>query len=138
MPLIQSALSGLVWGTVGSLLFWRHSGLIKPAYLLAAPFGTFVGILTYFFFRSFYRKSFKWMFPIAVISTYIAVFLFGLVLGVVDLVSNLNPNRISSAVDLQAAIACLWSITFFPLYWIFFVFSFFNHCLIRESELQNA
>lgn len=111
---------------------------MKPDYLLAAPFGAFVGILIYFLFRSFYRKSFKWMFPIAVISTYIAVFLFGLILGMVDLASNRSPNSIGSAVVLQAAIACLWGITFFPLYWFFFVLSFFNHCLIRESELQKA
>src|SRR5690606_29154559 len=41
------------WGTVGSILFWRHSGAMKPAFLLAAPFGIFVGILVYFLFRSF-------------------------------------------------------------------------------------
>jgi hypothetical protein len=115
-PLAFSALSGLAWGAIGSLLFWRHAGNPKPFYFFAIPFGCVIGILIYFVFRPFYRKSSKWLFPVSIVSTYLAVFLFGLVLGLADLAFNDTANRIAYAVILQAAIACLWGVTFFPIY----------------------
>jgi hypothetical protein len=132
--LIASAISGLVWGIIGSSLFWMHSGRVSSIYFYAAPFGVLVGLSVYFLFRWSYRKSFIWILPIAVISTYIAVAIFGLGLGVADLVRY--PNRIPYAVILQASVACLWGITFIPIYWSLFGLSMLNHAIIRYFTLK--
>ena len=132
--LMASAVSGLIWGIIGSTLFWMSSGGLHPIYFCAAPFGILVGVLVYFLFKWSYTKSIFWIFPIAIFSTYIAVAIFGLGLGILDLVRN--PNRITYAVILQASIACLWGITFIPIYWSLFGLSFLNHLVIRSFTRQ--
>lgn len=135
-PLLFSGISGLLWGALGSWLFWRHSGSSNPLFFYAAPFGIAVGFAIYFASRPFYRKSFIWLYPVAFATTYIGVFLFGLILGFADLISN--PDRIPYAVVLQAANACVWGLTFIPVYWILFAVAFLNHSLIRLSEKRQA
>ncbi len=68
--------------------------------------------------------------PVSILSTIVAVALFGLCLGVVDLSRDM-PNRIPWAVVVQGINICLWGLIFIPVYWLLFPLSFGKHALIR-------
>lgn len=133
-PAIASAASGLAWGFLGAYLTRRVAG---PHSWFAAPGGIVIGLFVFWISRWTYRKPFWFLVPTAVLSTLIAVALFGLCLGIADLARGI-PGRISSAVVLQSMNACLWGVLFVPLYWPLFLLAFGNHALVRYLMRINA
>jgi hypothetical protein len=131
---VASASSRLLWGLLGSYLTRKVFG---PHSWLAAPCGIFIGLLVFCSSRWTYRRQVWVLLPTAIISTFIAVALFGLCLGFADLTRDI-PNRIGWAVVVQSMNACLWGLIFAPLYWPLFVLSFANHALLRHLVLTNT
>ena len=131
---IASAVSGLGWGLLGS---WITSKMSGPHSWLAAPGGILIGVIIFYLSRRFYRKSVWIVIPVAIVTTFIAVALFGLCLGFADLMRNI-PGRIAWAVVLQSMNACLWGLVFIPLYWALFLLAFGNHLLIRYLTVREA
>lgn len=134
MAIAISALSGLVWGILGAFLTQNVAGSYS---WFAAPSGIFIGIAVYYLSRWAYRRSVWYLALASMISTFIAVALFGLFLGAADLTRDI-PNRIPSAVILQGMNACLWGLLFVPIYWSLFPLAFGNHLLIRYLHRRNA
>jgi uncharacterized membrane protein YjjP (DUF1212 family) len=134
MAIAISALSGLIWGILGAFLTQNAAGAHS---WLAAPSGIFIGIAVYYLSRWAYRKSLWHLALASIISTFIAVALFGLFLGAADLSRDI-PNRIPSAVILQSMMACLWGLLFIPIYWSLFLLAFGNHLLIRYLHRRTA
>ena len=133
MPLQTSIISGLMWGIIGSLATQSSLG---PFSWLAAPLGMIIGLFVYRLSRRFYSRSIWMLIPVSLISTFLAVALFGLCIGLIDL-SRAIPNRIPWAVVFQAMNACLWGLIFIPVYWLLFPLSFANHTLIRHLTLRS-
>lgn len=134
MALAISALSGLFWGILGAFL---TQNVVGSHSWFAAPSGIFIGIAAYYLSRWAYRKSIWYLALASIISTFIAVALFGLFLGAADLARDI-PNRDPSEVILQSMIACLWGLLFVPIYWSLFLLAFGNHLLIRYLHRRNA
>ena len=133
MPLVTSIISGLLWGILGSLATLSVFG---PRSWFAAPLGALIGSLVYFLSRRFYTRSLLALIPVSILSTFVAVALFGLCLGAVDLFRG-TGNRIPWAVIVQGMNACLWGLLYIPIYWLLFPLSFGNHALIRHLTLQT-
>jgi len=133
MAIAISALSGLVWGILGAFLTQDAAGSYS---WFAAPSGIFIGIAVYYLSRWAYRKSVWYLALASVISTFIAVALFGLFLGAADLTRDIP--RIPSAVILQGMYTCLCGLLFIPFYWSLFPLAFGNHLLIRHLHRRNA
>jgi hypothetical protein len=133
MPLQTSIFSGLLWGILGSLTTQSTFG---PLSWFAAPLGMLIGLLVYWLSRRFYSKSIWMLIPVSLISTVLAVALFGLCIGLFDL-SRAIPHRIPWAVVVQAMGACLIGLFCIPVYWLLFPLSFANHFLIRRLTLRT-
>lgn len=131
---VTSTLSGLLWGLLGSFLTRNVFGVHS---WLAAPCGIFIGLLVFWGSRWTYRKSAWTLVPTGIISTFVAVALFGLCLGFADLTRDI-PNRTGWAVVVQSMNACLWGLIFAPLYWPLFILSFANHALLRHLVQADA
>lgn len=127
-PAIVSAISGLAWGLLGAYLTRKVAG---PHSWFAAPGGIVIGLVVFWISRWTYRKPFWVLVPTAILSTFIAVAVFGFCLGVADLIRDM-PNRIGWAVVVQSMNACLWGLFFVPLYWSLFLLAFGNHALVRH------
>jgi hypothetical protein len=108
-----------------------------PHSWLAAPGGILIGVIIFCISRRFYQKSVWFLLPVAIVTTFIAVALFGLCLGFADLMRDL-PGQIAWAVVLQGMNACLWALIFIPLYWALFPLAFGNHLLIRYLTAREA
>jgi surface polysaccharide O-acyltransferase-like enzyme len=128
MPLPTSIFSGLLWGILGSLATQNTFG---PISWFVAPLGMLIGLLVYWFSRRFYSKSLWMLIPVSLISTVLAVALFGLCIGLIDL-SRAIPHRTPWAVIVQAMGLCLIGLIAIPIYWLLFPLSFANHFLIRH------
>jgi hypothetical protein len=131
---VVSAMSGLLWGLLGAYLTRNIAG---PYSWLAAPSGPVIGLFVFYVSRWTYWRPVWVLIPTAMVSTFLAVGLFGLFLGFADL-SRAMPNRIGWAVVVQSMLACLWGIIFIPLYWPLFLLSFGNHALLRHLATTDG
>lgn len=129
-----AAFSGLLWGLLGAYLTSQIAGSHS---WFAAPGGIVIGLLVFYSCRWTYRRPLWILLPTAFVSTFFAVALFGLCLGVADVMRDI-PNRIGWAVVMQSMNACLWGLAFSPPYWLLFLLSFGNHALLRYHVIKDA
>lgn len=127
MPLIVALISGVLWGLLGSYVTHSIYGSLS---WVAAPSGALIGYVVYRLCQRFYAKPIWALVPVAILSTFLAMALFGLTLGLVDLARGI-PNRVAWAVIVQGMGVCLWGLLFMPFLWLLFPLSFGNHALIR-------
>lgn len=127
MAIGVSALSGLLWGILGAFLTQKVAGLHS---WIAAPAGIPIGIFVYYLSRRTYQKSLWHLVPVSILTTFVAVALFGLCVGGADLTRDI-PNRIGWAVVVQGMNTCLWGLVFIPLLWSLFLLSYANHAAVR-------
>ena len=126
-PQLLAGLSGLIWGLMGA----SFSQKVVGAHVwFAVPLGIPIGIAVLRGCRWTYEKP-RWVLFLAVIiSTIIAVALFGLCVGLVDLMRDI-PNRNGFAVVIQSMLSYLFGLLTMPPFWAFFLLSFANHALLR-------
>lgn len=134
MPLQSSIFSGLLWGALGSLATQSTFG---PISWFVAPLGMLIGLLVYRLSRRFYSKSLWVLIPVSLISTVLAVALFGLFLGLIDL-SRASPHPDPWAVVVQPMGLCLIGLIGIPVYWLLFPLSFANHFWIRHLTRRTS
>lgn len=124
---LLAGLSGLIWGLMGASFSQKVAG---AHVWFAVPLGIPIGIAVFRGSRWTYKKP-RWvLFFTAIISTIIAVALFGLCVGLVDLMRDI-PNRNGLAVVIQSMLAYLFGLLTMPPFWAFFLLSFANHALLR-------
>jgi len=127
-------LSGLIWGILGA---WLSAGGVPSFRWFAVPGGILIGALIYRTSRWTYRASPWALLPTAAVTTVIAVALFGLAVGLVDLARGI-PGRIPLAVVLQTVLGFLWGLLYSPLLWWLFLLALANHALLRRIELTGG
>ena len=130
MLILISAITGLLWGILGAYLTQEVAGLYS---WLAAPSCLFIGAFIYFLSRRFYRMSVWALIPVSIVSTFVAVAVFGLFVGAADLIRDI-PSRVGWEVVIQGMISCLWGLVCIPLYWVLFLLAFGNHALLRHLD----
>lgn len=130
--IIASAVSGLCWGILGS---WLTRDMFAKTWL-AAPGGIAVGVMVFYLCRWTYRKPLPILIPTAVLSTFVAVGLFGVCLGIADLTREIPqlPHRTGWGVVAFASYACMLGLWLIPIFWPLFVVAFGNHLLIRYLD----
>jgi hypothetical protein len=134
MPLVViPAVSGLLWGLLGA---WLTQKIFGPYVWIAAPTGILIGLLIYQLSRRFYSGPAWQLVPVAIVTTIMAVGLFGIVVGIVDATSG-SGNRMIWKTVVQSANACVAGLLFLPAYWPLFLVAWGNHWLIRKFAYKN-
>ena len=124
---LLAGLSGLIWGLMGAYFSQK---VVGAHVWFAVPLGIPIGIAVLRGSRWTYEKP-RWVLFLAVIiSTIIAVALFGLCVGLADLMRDI-PNRNGFAVVIQSMLSYLFGLLTMPPFWAFFLLSFANHALLR-------
>jgi hypothetical protein len=122
-----AGLSGCLWGVFGAYFSEKTIG---THVWFTAPLGIPIGIAVFLGSRWTYEKSRLVFFSTAIISTVIGTSLFGLCVGLVDLMRDI-PNRNGFAVIIQSMLAYPFGLLTMPPFWAFFLLSFGNHALMR-------
>jgi hypothetical protein len=116
----------MVWGVIGHVLGTDAFPAAARGGLYASPFiGLIIGL-------SFKRAgSFHVIGKVlfSLLSLYLAASLFGLAVGMYDALRDI-PDRIPSAVVIQAVLAYLWGLTFLGWVVILWPLAFLNHTLL--------
>ncbi|MBT7535920.1 MAG: hypothetical protein HN610_10170 [Verrucomicrobia bacterium] len=133
-PTLLAGLSGLIWGLMGA----SFSQKVVGAHVwFAVPLGIPIGIAVLRGSRWTYEKP-RWvLFSTAIVSTIVAVALFGLCVGLVDAMRDI-PNRNGFSVVIQSMLAYVFGLLTMPPFWAFFVLSFANHALLRFLINQTS
>jgi hypothetical protein len=130
---VLSALSGCVWALIASFLARSLPG-IRVALLLSPLIGVVVGLA----FRNVPRRGFVGRALVSLIGFYLAVVIFGLVIGIADAMtgpaSGPGWRRDPFAVVLQGIIGTLWGVTFTG--WILFLWplAYLNFMLVEPPR----
>jgi hypothetical protein len=122
-----SLLSGCAWAGIAFLLASGAFGEIVTGGLVAAPL---IGLVVGFLYRPAYRLPKPAQALGALLTLYLAVALFGLAVGAFDAFWRDIPDRITSAVILQAMWAALWGVTFTGYVLLLWPLAVFNHRLL--------
>ena len=131
-----SVASGVFWAAVAVVL-GRPMGRLTWGGVILAPFiGLGAGFASAWFpSESRVRRA---VFSLA--SLYLATAVFGLGMGVYDLLTGQNSGtgwRIPSAVVLQAAMAALWGLTFTGYVIVLWPLSYANHLMLSRAWAQR-
>jgi len=130
-PLIASLLSGAAWGVLGAYFTFRLAGPWSPYATISGPL---IGIFIFYISRWVYRRSWLLIIPWSIISTYIAVILFGFALGIAHALQPLSG--VAWKVIVESAIACPAGLTIIPFFWILFPLALFNHLFIKWLDTR--
>lgn len=124
-----SLVSGVVWGLIGLALGWTHLPAIVWGGVLAAPLiGLCVGLAVPGFERwSGWGRALH-----ALLALYVAAALFGLGVGLWDLLARDISGRRPGAVVLQGVYGVLWGTTFTGYVLLLWPLSYANHALIAR------
>jgi hypothetical protein len=90
----------------------------------------FIGLIVGVVFRHAGSLSLLRRALLSLLSLYLAAVLFGLAVGIYDAFFRDIPDRIVSAVIIQAILAVLWGLTFAGWVLILWPLSFLNHSLL--------
>ena len=133
------AICGCLWGLIANAL----AGGIVWGGMLASPF---IGILVGVMVERLHGLSTPKRVLISLASLYLAACLFGVAVGVFDLLTGVNAGpgwrRIPSAVVIQSALGVLWGLTFTGYFLLLWPLSYANHVLVwniaRHQPRESA
>lgn len=136
--IVLSVASGVFWAAIAMVLGRPMSRVIWGGVVLAPFIGLGAGFASALFpSEGRIRKA---MFSLA--SLYVAAALFGLGMGVYDLLTGQNSGdgwrRIPSAVVIQAAMATLWGLTFTGYFIVLWPLAYANHSMLSRVWKQGA
>ncbi|HUL68672.1 MAG TPA: hypothetical protein VLT17_00355 [Gemmatimonadales bacterium] len=122
------ALSGLLWGLFAALLGQRAFHAHVWGGVVASPFiGLIVGTATQSYFE---QLSGYWRWGIALASLYLGAILYGVGIGIWDVVAG-GPGRIPIAVVTQDVVAVLWGVTLTGFLLFLWPMAFLTHLLLE-------
>ena len=130
--IVASMASGLLWAAIAMVLL-RPMSPETWGGVIAAPFiGLGAGVASALFpTEGRVRRAL-----FSLVSLYVAVAMFGLGIGIFDLVAGQNIGdgwrRIPSAVVLEGALATLWGLTFTGYVIVLWPLSYANHSLLSR------
>ena len=129
--LVGSAISGIVWGCIVTVIAFDTAPRAIWGGLIASPaIGCVIGTTT----RRWDGLPAPLRSAIALGSLYLAAALFGLGVGLYDWLVLATPNRIASGVVLQAVLAFLWGLTFPGWVVLFWPLAYLNHRLLARLD----
>ena len=133
MPLLVSALSGVLWAGVAYALGARAMGWIIWGGIAAAPL---IGVAAGPVSRGFDRQRWLWRVVTALVSLYVATALFGLAAGLFDIVVGTNSgpgwSRIPSAVVLQSMVGFLCGLTVTGYFLVLWPLAYLTHTVVAR------
>jgi hypothetical protein len=122
----MSALSGCLWAAIP--YYYLHESMSPYIWggIIASPFiGTAMGLI--------YCGACAWSLWLRILlslaTLYLAVFLFGLAVGICDAARPI-PNRLFDGVVAQTIFAFLWGVTIPGLFVVLWPMAFLNHTLV--------
>ena len=124
-------LSGLIWAGIAYLLVPGPLGPLLWAGMVASPF---IGVIIGISFRPAYRWPRAARILFSLVTLYLAVTIFGLVVGLYDVASSDEPNRIPSAVVIEYILAFLWGVTFTGYAVLLWPLAYLNHRLLGRAN----
>jgi len=131
--IVLSAVSGVFWGVVAMVLGRPLERLIWGGVVLAPLIGLGAGFASALFpSEGRIRKA---MFSI--VSLYTTAAIFGLGVGVYDLLTS-QGSRIPSTVVIQAVMATLWGLTFTGYFIVLWPLSYMNHTMLSRAWKGRA
>jgi hypothetical protein len=120
----RSVVAGLSWGLLGAVIYSRMPWYGIVGAVVAGPF---VGIAVFFGSRWSYSSRSGvalWTIP----SVYIAVAMFGLVIGVLDSVMR------GTEMIVLTVVSSLWGISIPSPFWLLFPLAFATHLWVRAGR----
>jgi hypothetical protein len=126
--ILVSLASGLFWAVV-AIVLGRPMAKIVWGGIILAPF---IALAAGFASRFFPSAGTLRRALFSLVSLYVAAALFGLGVGVYDLLTGPGP-RIPSAVVIQAMLATLWGLTFTGYFAILWPLSYVNHSMVLRA-----
>ena len=132
-PVVISALSGLIWGTLAYGLLSHEStwGRVSEVGWICFVLSPVVGVLVYYCSCWIFSKSLWLRIFWSILMLYFSSGLLGLFLGVTDLFHPLRSENESWFSLTEVPLSFWWGITFTPFLWTLFLFAFGNQELIR-------
>ena len=131
--ILLSLASGAVWAGIATVLGEPMHPIILGGVLLAPFIGLAAGLSSAIFPAE--GRLGKALFSL--VSLYTAAAIFGLGMGLYDLVTGQNSGdgwrRIPSAVVIQAAIATLWGLTFTGYFIVLWPLAYVNHAILAHA-----
>lgn len=131
--ILLSVASGGVWAAIAVVLGGAMRPIIWGGVLLAPFIGLAAGFASAVFPSEgrFYKALFS------LVSLYTAAAIFGLGMGVYDLLTGQNSGdgwqRIPSAVIVQASMATLWGLTFTGYFIVLWPLAYINHRMLARA-----
>jgi hypothetical protein len=123
---VLSVVSGCVWGGIAWWLGHDAFGRAIWGGVIASPL---IGLLMGLTSRRFQGQSTLGRAGRALIGLYVAAMLFGLAVGVFDLLTG--ENRIALEVILQSVIAVLWGLTLMGYFVLLWPLAYLNQAMFR-------
>ena len=132
-------MSGGAWGAIAYLLAGRMVGKGIWGGVLVSPL---IGILVGLVAARFRKLPAGGRVFFSLVALYGATYLFGLAVGLGDLVTGVNrgegSHRIPSAVILQSGVGFLWGLTFMGYIVVLWPLSYLNCWLIwKQADARN-
>lgn len=121
--------SGLIWSGIAYLLLREWF----PGLWVGIAVSPFFGLLVGWAHRPTYRFPMVARVMVALVTLYATAVLFGLVMGVVDAVTETNPNVIKSAVVIEWVLLTLYGVTFTGYIVLLWPLAFANHWLLGRA-----
>ena len=131
---LLSALSGAVWGLVAWLLWPRVSA---PSPLAAVVVSPVIGVVIGVAFRWIHRARPRAQVVASLASLYAGASLFGLAVGVADLVRLRSAGAtdvMAGEIVLQAVPAVWWGLTFTGYVIVLWPMAYWNHRLLESAS----
>ena len=132
---LLSALSGCLWGAIAFVLSFEGFPVqIWGGVLGSPPIGIVIGLIAYYTgpWSSFSRV------PLSLASLYFAAALWGLCIGVFEMLVLGIPNQIPYAGVIEMVLAVLWGLTFSGYVVLLWPLAYFNHWLLGRQACQFA
>ena len=126
-----SALSGCAWAVVAYVISAEAWGPLIWGGLAASPV---IGLLVGVIYRPAYGLKGRGQALASLLSLYLAVTLFGLAVGIHDLLWRSHLPRLSAETVLQAVLAGLWGVTFTGYFLPLWLLAIYNHRLLRSRS----
>lgn len=132
-------ISGMIWTIIASFIIQDRAtwGRLVDFRWWVCITGPIIGLIAYYISRWSYKKRMLVRVIWSIISLYLASGIYGLILGILDLSHPLRSINEVPYSFIGMPVPIWWGLTFIPIFWPLFGFSYFNHWLISRHVTDS-